>query len=241
MECKGLGRKKVLGPAAVSNRSRHLRHLDSHTRIRARANFMRTNDNNSISMAVDQERIKSELAAAGISIQDIYDLVNTDRPYPAAVPILLRLLNEDTEPDVVTEGVIRALAVKEAIGKAGPVLISAYNKTQKDKSSLRWAIGNTMYMVITKDDVNDILAIGLDKGNGTSRQMFVAALGKVKSEEAEDVLLCLLDDEEVATHALEALGRMKSKMAVDKIAVLLNHPRSLIRKEARSALKKIER
>lgn len=159
---------------------------------------MRTNDNNSISMAVDQERIKSELAAAGISIQDIYDLVNTDRPYPAAVPILLRLLNEDTEPDVVTEGVIRALAVKEAIGKAGPVLISAYNKTQKDKSSLRWAIGNTMYMVITKDDVNDILAIVLDKGNGTSRQMFVAALGKVKSEKAEEVLLYLLDDDEVS-------------------------------------------
>jgi len=30
-------------------------------------------------------------------------------------------------------------------------------------------------------------------------------------------------------------------MAIDKIAVLLNHPRSLIRKEARSALRKIER
>ena len=88
--------------------------------------------------------------------------------------------------------------MKEAIGKAGPVLISAYNKTQKDKSSLRWAIGNTMYMVITKDDVNDILAIVLDKGNGTSRQMFVAALGKVKSEKAEEVLLYLLDDDEVS-------------------------------------------
>ena len=48
--------------------------------------------------------------------------------------------------------------------------------------------------------------------------MFVAALGKIQSEEAEDVLIKLLDDEEVTPHALEALGRMKSKKAIEKMS-----------------------
>ena len=142
-------------------------------------------------------KVKSELAKAGISVNDIYDLVNTDKPYPTAVPVLLNLLQEGIEHIGIKEGIVRALAVKEAIGKASPVLIAEYNRTPKDKTLLRWAIGNTIYTTITEDDVESILPIVLDKTNGTSRQMFVAALGKVKSEKAEDLLVNLLDDEEV--------------------------------------------
>ena len=148
-------------------------------------------------MEVEMNKVKSELAKAGISVNDIYDLVNTDKPYPTAVPVLLNLLQEGIEHIGIKEGIVRALAVKEAIGKASPVLIAEYNRTPKDKTLLRWAIGNTIYTTITEDDVESILPIVLDKTNGTSRQMFVAALGKVKSEKAEDLLVNLLDDEEV--------------------------------------------
>lgn len=190
-------------------------------------------------MEVEMNKVKSELAKAGISVNDIYDLVNTDKPYPTAVPALLNLLQEGIEHIGIKEGIVRALAVKEAIGKASPVLIAEYNRTPKDKTLLRWAIGNTIYITITDDDVESILPIVRDKTNGMSRQMFVAALGKVKAEKAEEVLIQLLDDEEVTTHALEALGRMKSKKAKDKISMLSNHPKALIRKEAQKALKKI--
>lgn len=69
--------------------------------------------------------------------------------------------------------------------------------------------------------------------------MFVAALGKVKSEKSENILINLLDDDEVTPQALEALGRMKSKKAKDRILMLTNHPKALIRKEALKAFKKI--
>lgn len=104
---------------------------------------------------------------------------------------------------------------------------------------LRWAIGNTVYITITEDDVERILPIVQDKENGMSRQMFVAALGKVTSGKAEDVLIKLLDDEEVAAQALEALGRMKSKKAREKILTLTSHPKAVIKKEAQKALKKL--
>ena len=190
-------------------------------------------------MVVDENRVKSELEKVGIFINDIYDLVNTRDPYPLAVPVLLDLLKEGIEHHGTKEGVVRALAVKDAIGKASPILIAEYNRVPKDRMTLRWAIGNTVYTTITSDDVDSILPIVKDQKNGISRQMFVAALGKVESEEAEDALIELLDDEEVTPHALEALGRMKSKKAREKIATLTSHSKPLIRKEALKALRKI--
>jgi len=149
-------------------------------------------------MEAEANKIKSELEKVGISVNDIYDLVNTDKPYPTAVPVLLNLLQEGIEHIGLKEGIVRALAVKEAIGKASSVLISEYNRTPENKMLLRWAIGNTIYTTITKDDVDSILPIVQDKKNGMSRQMFVAALGKVKSKKTEAVLINLLDEEEVA-------------------------------------------
>lgn len=189
---------------------------------------------------VNANEIKLELQKVGVFINDIYDLVNTNKPYPTAVPVLLNLLQKGIEHIGTKEGVVRALAVKEAIGQAGPILILEYNKTPKNKTMLRWAIGNTIYVTITEDDVESILPIVQDKENGMSRQMFVAALGKVKSEKIETVLIRLLSDDEVAPHALDALGRLKSKKAQEKIKSLLNHPNALIKKEARKALIKIE-
>lgn len=190
-------------------------------------------------MIVDMNVIKTELEKVGISINDIYDLVNTNESYPTAVPVLLNLLETGIDDMGTKEGVVRALAVKEAIGKASPILIAEYNRVPKDKMLLRWAIGNTIYTTITKDDVESILPIVQNKTNGISRQMFVAALGKVKIEKVENVLINLLDDDDVIAHALEALGRMKSKKAKDKISALTNHPKALIRKEALKALKKV--
>jgi HEAT repeat protein len=190
-------------------------------------------------MIVDMNFIKLELSKVGIEINDIYELVNTNEPYPTAIPVLLNLLVKGIDHSGTKEGVVRALAVKEAIGKASPVLIDEYNRISKDKMLLRWVIGNTIYTTITGDDIENIIPIVQDKTNGMSRQMFVAALGKVTSEKAENVLINLLADEEVVPQALEALSRMKSIRAKDKISILTKHPKALIRKEAIKALRKI--
>lgn len=179
-----------------------------------------------------------DLNGIGVRVISIWDLVNTDDKYPNAIPILLTHLIKDYCAKT-KEAIIRALAVKEAIGKVSPILLDECSKITKDDTSLRWAIGNTIYVTITKDDVERIFSIVQDKENGLSRQMFVAALGKIKSEKVEEVLIKLLDDEEVTLHALEALGRMKSKKARDKVLILTKHSNVLIRKEAQKALKKL--
>ncbi|WPV01587.1 HEAT repeat domain-containing protein [Mucilaginibacter sp. cycad4] len=187
----------------------------------------------------DKHRIKSALASVGLDIDDIYDLVNSNKSYPSAIPVLLDLLNEGVDDARLKEGLVRALAVKEANGKTGTVLIAVYNRLPKEKMGLRWAIGNTLYKTIGENDLEGVLSIVRDKENGTSRQMFVMALGKMKGEKIEDVLIGLLDDDDVMTHAMEALGKLKSKRAKEKIETLSIHSSAFVRKEAQKALKRI--
>lgn len=185
-----------------------------------------------------EAELVKDLNSIGIKVTTVWDLVNTSERYADAIPILLDHLQKDYHEKNI-EGIIRALAVKEAKGKATPYLITMYHQIPKDNDSLRWAIGNTIDMTITQDDLKSILPIVQDKTNGTSRQMFVIALGKIKSAEVEDVLINLLNDDEVVAHALIALGRIKSQKAKDKIAILTDHPKPLVKKEAQKALKKV--
>lgn len=190
-------------------------------------------------LEADEFELLTELNSIGLNIYSVWDLVNTNVSYPEAIPILIKHLQKDYH-ERTKEGIVRALTVKDAKGKANCALISEYNMTPVEFESYRWAIGNAINMLITKEDIDSILKIVMNKDNGISRQMFVMALGKIKSEKTENVLISLLDDNEVIAHALDALGKLKSKNAKEKITYLKNHPRVLVRKEAEKVLKKIE-
>lgn len=190
-------------------------------------------------MINDEDKILKELQQVGIRINSIYDLVNTVESYSQGLPILIEFLRKGISDDRIKEGIIRSLAVKEAKGLAGTALLQEYNKIPKDKMMLRWAIGNALQVVITDEEKELVINIVTDKTNGMSRQMFVLALGKLPSDRTEQILIELLDDEEVAAQAIDALSNLKSQKAKTKIAELLNHSKPLIRKEAQKALKKI--
>jgi len=179
----------------------------------------------------------NELKYVGVDVSSVWDLVNTKKSYPQAIDILIDHLNKDYHEKNI-EGIIRALSVKEAKGKAA-TLIKKYEETPKIKDNLRWIIGNAIAVVMTLNDVDWIYRTVLDKSNGGSRSQLVYALGTVKTEKSEDILISLLDDEEVAPQAIAALGRLKSKKAKDKIVILNQSKNSLIRLESKKALKKI--
>jgi len=186
----------------------------------------------------DATPLIEDLRNAGFNIESHWDLVNTNSSYEAAVPILLKHLPRPYHLKT-KEGIVRALTVKEAVGRATPLLIAEYEQTPKEEENLRWLIGNAVSVTISRHDIDAVVSIVSEQSNGTSREMFVVALGKVTSDKAEDVLIKLLDDDEVVAHALEALGRMKSKKAREKISALTNDPRSLVKREAQKALKKL--
>jgi hypothetical protein len=148
-----------------------------------------------IERAKEHQELTDELAEVGIKISNIYDLVNTKSKYPKAIPILIKHLQLNYS-DKIKEGIVRALTVPEAKGLIVPLLIKEYLQLPNDKENLKWVIGNAVNVTITKSEVADIFPIVLNKENGLSRQMFVAALGKVKADSVKDVLLRLVNDDD---------------------------------------------
>lgn len=194
-------------------------------------------------MAISNQELQNRLKKAGIEVDSIWDLVNTKNPYPEAIPVLVNVLEEGVEDINTKEGVIRALTVREIKNykdRVSSMLIKEYNCLPKDKLGIKWAIGNIMEITITQNHEDEIIKIVKDKKNGISRQMFVLALGKLKSKKVEDTLIELISDDEVLPHVINALGKLKSKRAKSKIKLLINHPRALVRKEVQKALKKID-
>ncbi|MFZ1789695.1 MAG: HEAT repeat domain-containing protein [Saprospiraceae bacterium] len=171
-----------------------------------------------LSKEIELERAKEyqgliyELADIGIIVNSIWDLVNTKTKYPEAIPILMKylpLVNYIRNK----EGIVRALSVKEAKGLILPLMIKEYMLLTKDKENLRWLIGNAVNATITKEEVELIFPIVLNKGNGLSRQMFVAALGKINTEKVREILKQLLNDDDkvISEEAQKALKKLGEK------------------------------
>jgi HEAT repeat protein len=69
--------------------------------------------------------------------------------------------------------------------------------------------------------------------------MLAIALGNIKDSRAEQVLIPLLRDEEIAGHAIIALGKVGSRNACSAIESFLNHSVAWVRQEARKALSRL--
>jgi len=159
--------------------------------------------------AKEYKGLIDELSYIGIEISSIWDLVNSKDKYQNAIPVLLKylpLVNYERNK----EGIIRSLTVPEAKGQAVPFLLNEYYKLPKEKENLRWVIGNAVNVTITKNDVESIFPIVLNKENGLSRQMFIAALAKSKAVNVKEVLHQLVNDDDkvIRKEAQKALKKL---------------------------------
>jgi hypothetical protein len=71
----------------------------------------------------EETPLLAELAAVGINVDSIWDLVNAKWPYQAAIPVLSAHLQRARHP-VLREGIARALTVPEARGIAGRIILA---------------------------------------------------------------------------------------------------------------------
>ena len=186
----------------------------------------------------EDERICKALRFSGAHVSSIFDLVNTRSPYPHLIDALIQVL-PTVEELWIREGVIRALTVKEARGKAGPVLIAEFrNPALPD--TYRWAVGNALSVVATPELFEEIASLLVNREFGTSRQMLPAALVRAGKRRAEAVLLPLLAEPDILPTVIRELGKLRSKAALPQIRKLTSHEKTLVRSEARKALSRIE-
>jgi hypothetical protein len=105
---------------------------------------------------IEEEPIIAALARAGFEVGSVWDLVNTNKSYPAAIPVLLDHLRQSYHARI-REGIIRALTVKEAKGLAGGDIIRELR--QEADSENRWALANALTVIAARGDAAAIKAL----------------------------------------------------------------------------------
>ena len=180
-----------------------------------------------------------DLAAVGYPVDRIADLPSFYRRYPEAVPVLLDWLGR-TDMAGIKEDIVRALTARWIGPDVGARLVDEFRKAPAE-GTLRWAVGNALCETARQDVLDDLMDIAKDREYGRSRQMVVNGLGRFKRDEVEVVLIGLLDDDDVVGHAVYALGCLKREHLRAVFERLIDHHRVLVRREARNAIKKLNR
>jgi hypothetical protein len=171
------------------------------------------------------------------------------------VPVIIEWLPlvEDAK---VKEAMVRTLAGQRASGPAGQRaaqgegarrLLAEFRRPEyADASSLRWTIGDAMASLAGPADADAIIEILCDRANGHAREMFCDALVRSRDARRVDVLIELIDDDDVAGHAISALRRSAHQRQVpepervrSKLEAVIARPSatSFGKRMARSALK----
>lgn len=92
----------------------------------------------------EEEPMLVDLAKVGCDVDSVWDLVNSDRSYAAAIPTLLDHFHRPYHKDI-RNGIVRALTVKEAKGVVSGDIIDAL-KSEEDAEN-RWVLANALTVV----------------------------------------------------------------------------------------------
>ena len=183
--------------------------------------------------------VLAALAAVGCEVDLVGDLRKLGRPYPEAVPILVRWL-PCVGDSSVKEDIVRTLSVPWASDAAADLVAAFERADDGTGSGLRWVIGNALEVVANDAVADGLMRIATNRHFGKAREMVVVGLGKLKDPRAVDVLLKLRDDDEVVGHAVMALGMLRTERARPRLEFLLEHPKRWVRHEARNAIRSID-
>lgn len=185
-----------------------------------------------------EEPILADLSAVGYDVGSLADLRDSGVRYREAVPVLVAWLGRVSDRRV-KEQVVRALSVPWAKPFASQPLIREFTETTTTTDptgSLRWAIGNALWVLFDDNHFEAFANLAVDRRYGEARQMVVLAWGKSKKPEAVDVLLSLVDDSDVDGHAVQALAKLKTLAARTAFESKLDDRRACVRNQARKGL-----
>lgn len=182
---------------------------------------------------------------AGVPVKSVWNLVNTAKDYPQAIPVLVAHL-KDPLPFRIREGIARALTVKHAGEAAYTELVREFKElpdsTDAAQHGFKWALANAISVVAERGHFHEVVELVRDRRHGTTRGTLALRLPDLDRDQAVGALIDLLADDEVSGQALMALGKLKSQKARPRIEHLLtHHPQPWVRKEAGKALAKLRK
>ncbi|WP_341994653.1 hypothetical protein MRBLWH7_002350 [Microbacterium sp. LWH7-1.2] len=151
-----------------------------------------------------ERHIVSDLRAAGVHVDSVWDLVNTSDPYPTALPILMHHLLNGPHPDAVTEGLARALAVKPAV-RWWADLERLYLTTSSDRDRDSFAVA--LAGAADADHLDDLLALASRRELGASRVLLLRPIHELGGARGRQFLEHSRRDPDLAWEVRGILGK----------------------------------
>jgi len=188
----------------------------------------------------EEQPILAELRALGLDVEHIQDLYNRPLDYRPAMPLLVSWIPR-VEDETVKEMLVRAVTDRAARGIAGPTLIDAFERADDYADSFRWAVGNALETVAEPGILDAMIRLARERRYGKAREMVVLGLGRIKRPEAVRTLIDLLDDPEVAGHAVKGLAKLQPPEARSALERFVDHEQGWVRLAARRAIAGIDR
>jgi hypothetical protein len=181
-----------------------------------------------------------ELRKLGYEVDSPADLPRLRRRYRDAVPVLLEHLPRVTDR-AVRESITRALSVPWARPAAIRPLLDEFHGT--DDEVHRWVVGNALSVVADDSAFDDLVQIVREPRYRKAREMVVVALGNMnrRRDDALAVLTELLEDDDLARHALLGLQKLRDPRARPAVEQAAQHDDRVTRFYAKRVLEKLPR
>jgi HEAT repeat protein len=198
--------------------------------------------------------LESELEARGIDTTDFglfMAVAATTFDYESAAPILVEWLPRVADPSL-KETIARSLTgVTTARAEAARALVAEFRNAPTDAEvGAKWTYANTLATLADAEMADDLLELIRDRRHGRAREMLCDALKRTKDTRAPEALIDLIDDDDVAGHAISALRSLGPKRSLPylvqarpRLEALLARPDAseFARRQARAALERIAR
>lgn len=189
-------------------------------------------------MNIDEKhRLIDKARAFGYELKTIDDMMKIGKNDKVLIKPLIEeigLLEDEGDKAFL----VRCLSVK-GFDEISDFLINEFKNAKTNQ--YRWVIGNAMYVIQDKNIGEKVLELVNDKKYGTGRQMIVNGLNRFNTEETKQVLIKLLDDDDVAGHAVYALSKFKDYSLIRYLSPLIDDKRYLVKKEAKKAIARLEK
>jgi len=202
----------------------------------------------------EEQGLLDALEAAGVRKEDFglfgAASIETTFDYEHAMPVLIEWLPRVSDP-LLKEILARSLTGEEAAkGEGARALIGEFRKAPSTDEwhSPKWAMADALATLADASMADDLLDLIRDKRHGRSRQRLCDALARTKDDRAPDALIALLDEPDLAGHAISALRRFGPKVwrpylerARPKLERLAADPDAppVARKQAAAALERL--
>jgi hypothetical protein len=160
----------------------------------------------------EEKPLITDLKGVGIVVETVWDLVNTNASYRAAIPTLTRHLALPYSLRI-KEGIARALTIPYGGSSALNTAIEEFEKQNENSEiSLKWVLGNAISVLATQGDADRLILIAMNRSHGKARAPIVSALPRVVQDKVrlKAVLRELEQDGDVSAFAKRARRAVRS-------------------------------